>query len=757
MLIIVRSHVQQVQDAQSSSSARIEDAISIVTKELRVRNELSSVIKKQAASGQLNRASITPSLCSGITRKQEDRQRQRILDNRNDTIMYQLEFKEMPNRLKAIHNAHDKTFKWIWLEHSETHRSSFTQWLQSDRPLYWITGKPGSGKSTLMKYLSQQPKEIKRLARPWSIQQSSNQELVVASFFFWNSGTRMQMVREGMFRTLLSQILKDRVDLLECAFPNRSRRLELFGDDLRPLELDEMVTALQNVFGDKRYTFLLLVDGLCEIDSTSDEASSIAELLRSLCDHKNVKICTSSRPWTVFEDILGDSPSLRVHDLTKQDILDYTTAEFTDSRYFKDMAQRQPDKAQRIVHEVAAKSNGVFLWVYVVVRSLKAGFRDGDFFQELQQKLDDLPDELEDLFSKILKHIEPGHAKQASEMFQLVKTDYEGTTIFSVYASSLSFQQAIDMEIGSELQEDDQEIIETVRRRIYGRCKCLLETENSPTLDSQVRWLHRSVREYLYKPDNWSKLVRKFSTDFDPDEATAVARVVKMKSSTFRQHWNSTEFYKNNVRSLTEVEKLSFLSKSKKIALLDEISGIGIAYMSEEMEQGRRPFVANSLCGQAWIPDDLRTQDVARITRQLSVDKGPFSCASRGRLWSTLSVLLKRCVKVDALDLFWAFEHTLELAPSAITSTSKDTARQIMKIIEMFLAKSIKSPRSARENIARAISAALEKGLNQEANDLLAVAKMKGLSQEASAVDASTGAQRSSRRVFVRLSSLLSA
>lgn len=30
---------------------------------------------------------------------------------------------------------------------------SFVDWLKSDLPVYWITGKPGSGKSTLMKFL----------------------------------------------------------------------------------------------------------------------------------------------------------------------------------------------------------------------------------------------------------------------------------------------------------------------------------------------------------------------------------------------------------------------------------------------------------------------------------------------------------------------------------------------------------------------------------------------------------------------------
>ena len=51
------------------------------------------------------------------------------------------------------------TFQWIYSEPQNGSRqwSSFTSWLQGPENIYWITGKPGSGKSTLMKMLSTDP------------------------------------------------------------------------------------------------------------------------------------------------------------------------------------------------------------------------------------------------------------------------------------------------------------------------------------------------------------------------------------------------------------------------------------------------------------------------------------------------------------------------------------------------------------------------------------------------------------------------
>ncbi|TVY20114.1 hypothetical protein LARI1_G001936 [Lachnellula arida] len=91
---------------------------------------------------------------------------------------------------------------------------NFMQWLGSDEPLYWITGKPGSGKSTLIKYLYNDSRTTK-FSDLWA----GKTPLVTAGFFFWNSGTAIQMSETGLFQSLLYQAVKDQKGLISRLFP----------------------------------------------------------------------------------------------------------------------------------------------------------------------------------------------------------------------------------------------------------------------------------------------------------------------------------------------------------------------------------------------------------------------------------------------------------------------------------------------------------------------------------------------------------
>jgi hypothetical protein len=70
-------------------------------------------------------------------------------------ILESLSYAGMDNREERISEAYGETFKWVFEDSSKDQRkwSNFKDWLISDSQLYWVTGKPGSGKSTLMKYI----------------------------------------------------------------------------------------------------------------------------------------------------------------------------------------------------------------------------------------------------------------------------------------------------------------------------------------------------------------------------------------------------------------------------------------------------------------------------------------------------------------------------------------------------------------------------------------------------------------------------
>jgi polynucleotide 5'-kinase involved in rRNA processing len=61
--------------------------------------------------------------------------------------LHELSPAELDFRTDQIEDPFQDTFKWVF------DRSSFSNWLQEGTGLFWVNGKPGSGKSTLMKYI----------------------------------------------------------------------------------------------------------------------------------------------------------------------------------------------------------------------------------------------------------------------------------------------------------------------------------------------------------------------------------------------------------------------------------------------------------------------------------------------------------------------------------------------------------------------------------------------------------------------------
>lgn len=67
-----------------------------------------------------------------------------------DQLIEHLTFPSINKREEGIQEAHSTTFHWIFDTGREAHRpwDNFGLWLEEEAGVYWINGKPGSGKST---------------------------------------------------------------------------------------------------------------------------------------------------------------------------------------------------------------------------------------------------------------------------------------------------------------------------------------------------------------------------------------------------------------------------------------------------------------------------------------------------------------------------------------------------------------------------------------------------------------------------------
>ena len=85
----------------------------------------------------------------------------------------------MNQNYRRVEIAHENMFHWIWNPSKDG--LGFVTWLEKSESIYWISAKPGSGKSTFMKYVSNIPNTSPAL-RLW------HKIAIPARFFFHDQG-----------------------------------------------------------------------------------------------------------------------------------------------------------------------------------------------------------------------------------------------------------------------------------------------------------------------------------------------------------------------------------------------------------------------------------------------------------------------------------------------------------------------------------------------------------------------------------------
>ncbi|KAE8446916.1 hypothetical protein EG329_011547 [Mollisiaceae sp. DMI_Dod_QoI] len=512
-------------------------------------------------------------------------------------ILERLRFGEMEDRSERIPKAHSKTFDWIFRSSEAPDRqfdqaesssggnvttgnspedpktqcqwSNFVQWLQSDSSLYWITGKPGSGKSTLMKYLQSDHRTLEYL-KPWI----NGNPLTVGGFFFWNSGAGMQMSKLGLLQTLLYGAIKDNLEIISAIFPNRWKSYQLFGGDLHDWSMSELIQAFQLLISDESIKFFFFIDGLDEFEG--DGAEIVTFIYESISSRTNVKFCVASRPWLVFEDAFQRQPSLRLEDLTASDIRLFVTEKLHDSGMFVTLKRLQPSAASSLVAEVTTRASGVFLWVQLVVDSLLEGLRDGDAITDLLSRLLVLPSDLEELFEKMLRDLKPAYFEQASMYFQIVRASTETLTLLSLAFAEEGMEKAMSYEIEQETDEALDFRAEGMRRRLSSRCKGLLEASRTvfDTRDTMVQYLHRTVRDYICQPKVWEFVASGTNEAFDPNVSLSACWLLRIKTMT--PTLKQLDYFWTFLKSCADYSiKFEESRPDVNVSLLDELSRVG--------------------------------------------------------------------------------------------------------------------------------------------------------------------------------------
>jgi len=459
------------------------------------------------------------------------------------TIFGGLRFQTMTDRHDGIVEAHERTFEWIFdMSSKETRWSNFIDWLRDEDGVYWVNGKAGSGKSTLMRYIYDNPK-TKEVLRAWA----AEVPLSIAGLFFWNSGTVEQRSYIGLLRSLIYEVLHQQRDLISVVFPGRwaTEYSQFFSPtllDREPWTLPDLVQSFKMLMRQQvtPLELCLFIDGLDEYDG---EYEMIAELMKSAANSNSVKVCASSRPLLVFEDAFRTSPTLRLQDLTFDDISNYVRDRLDNDARFRRLAQEDPQTVFKLVEEIVTKADGGFLWVRLVVKSLLDGLSNRDSISDLQRRLRLLPPDLEGLYTHMLDLIDGFYVVKASEMFQIVRAAREqgenarnvGVEPEPLSCLALSFADeedpnfSINAPLGEISQKKTPDRCQLMADRLKCRCAGLLETQgfdniysgpslaSNATSEAKIQYLHRTVKDYLDQTQVWTRIISHTEgTDFSP-------------------------------------------------------------------------------------------------------------------------------------------------------------------------------------------------------------------------------------------------
>ncbi|KAF0636494.1 hypothetical protein FPSE5266_02824 [Fusarium pseudograminearum] len=407
---------------------------------------------------------------------------------------------------RAISDVTDKN-ETVSTASSVPEPTVFTSWLGSKSPMFWISGRPASGKSTLMKFITTSLDTKKELAawRP---------NVRILSHYFWKAGSVMERSLKGFFLSLTHQVLLESVELSQRMWEDMPEVRHKWSHT--DWDLEQLENALLWVVKTAEEPFLLVIDGLDECEDIERQLSMLPRrpnILDLLSQVRDVKMCVSSREEYTFINYFDGVERLQLHELTEYDI-----RQFADTR-LEGLDLASPKDHAKLLNSITTRASGVFLWVALVVDSVARAARIDNNIEGLIERVYHMPRDLIDLVREMWERSGddgeiPSYKVSASRYFKLA----HGARGYNLWQSRvLDFAIAVDKGgLESILDRDriwDVDEIERLclktKKEIRIVCHGLLEVDDAdktpqtflPRIvfyrNMRIQFAHRCVIDFL--------------------------------------------------------------------------------------------------------------------------------------------------------------------------------------------------------------------------------------------------------------------
>jgi ankyrin repeat protein len=310
-----------------------------------------------------------------------------VTPNISLALLESLTFLEMRYRQDEVQDARADSCGWIL-----THEA-YKCWMNNQHGLLWIKGKPGSGKSTLMKRI---------------YKEDVTQSDIRLAFFFHRRGVQLQQMSIGMLRTMLHQLISQsasaRVMFRACY--HEKKIFGRHGEDWnwQDAELRQVLKSAL-VVATKSHAVSIFIDALDEAGEISAESivNYIYEVHEELQGSaRQTRICFSCRHYPIFSRNIGFEVCMEKEN--ENDISACVYRQLS-AQIHEHKRRSWADDLKVLQSQIASSACGVFLWATLMVPRVAKEYNKGKSLVYVRKMLQRAPPDLASIYEHILTTI----------------------------------------------------------------------------------------------------------------------------------------------------------------------------------------------------------------------------------------------------------------------------------------------------------------------------------------------------------------
>lgn len=411
---------------------------------------------------------------------------------------------------------------WIW-------KTQFSSWLKTSDLPFWVCGKPGSGKSTLIAHLVNEQRTITDL-------ESDGKSFKILHFFYdHRAGKAVANTPQGMLRMFLHQLADQFPDV-------KSRLQDLAACQRLNLEsVQELKEAACEAIRSSRFKFCVFVDGLDEYKGNLLDLVFICDGLRR---GAGIKLCLASREEARVTDVTEIYASILMQEHNETSMLAYAGAKIAACEHTYLDIDKRIDMALR--EEMVRKAEGIILWFKLVFDKVLREYQNTRSSVQVHDFVHEIPPGLESVYERLLESIELENRGEAAFVLHLVFELSEIMRLVDFSTSSFDYlwglYDFITAQSSNSLQFGNLDSATELKRRIKRLLPGLVDTAKPDGLSAlevtswlpegvlsagistflDVRFVHGTFLQYLKDTDWIGKYMpeeiklRYYSNDFWP-------------------------------------------------------------------------------------------------------------------------------------------------------------------------------------------------------------------------------------------------